>query len=494
MIASQAARAGSRERLAVCALAVLITLLYGTLAYLRLIRFDLTGFDAGIFDNVLWRIGHGFSDVSALTGFHHFSDHLSPLLLLATPLYAIAPGLGMPVLMFGQAASVALVGVATWLLADHLNLDQRARIGVLLMATIGAGAYNAAVIDVHEVGLALGPLAMTVVLAERHVRPRYYWIWPVLAAAARLDLALSVFLIGWLLRRTRRSYAKTAMWIGGTAFLLMAVWLVANSWEGTSFAFHFAHLDIESATQLPGAMLTHPGTALRPLLDPTMYGTLLVWLAGFTMIAPLRAARWLVPALPTVVIPVLGSWPQADMSHLHYWHVLLPMLAIASVRGFAKSEILQQRAIYLAVGAILITWLAMPIFKPSFGDDLADEQATVDYLAARPGLSVAVPGPLVPHVSQRESVMQLPTPFACPTVPTARFSGPERAPDVVATYTRVIEEPATPAAATLASSLTRYYQLEAKFGEISVWALREEPPASVYQIYCGATDDSANSS
>lgn len=485
----------SRERRLVYLFLAGITLLYATLEFLRLVRFDLTGFDAGIFDNVLWRLGHGYSDVSALTGFHHFSDHLSPLLLLLVPLYAIAPALGMPLLMLAQAASVALVGLATWLLADHLELEPRARLAILLMATIGAGAYNAAVIDVHEVGLALGPLAMMIALAERRTPMRFYWVWPALAAAARIDLALSVVIIGLLLMSTRRTHALVAIRIGTTAFALMALWLLINPWAGTSFSFHFAHLGIESATELPGAILTHPGAALRPLLDPTMYGTLLIWLAGFTFVAPLRAARWILPALPTMVIPVLGSWQQADQPHLHYWHVLLPMLAIAAVFGFAKLVPLQPFGTYLAVGAILITWLLMPIFKPPFGDDLTDEIATVAYLNEYPGLAVAVPGDIVPHVAEREAVMQLPTPFSCPTHPVARFSGPERPPDLVAVYTRTVEPPATEPYETVASVLSSYYRLDRTFGELSVWALREEPPADSYQIYCGAAgEDAANSS
>lgn len=480
------------QRRAVYAVIVGIGTLYAVLALLRLTRFDMTAFDAGIFDNVLWRLGNGYNDVSDLTGSHHLSDHMSPLMLLAVPLYALLPDLGLPFLIVVQAASVALVALAGWLLAVHEGLDDRSRWAILLVATLGAGAYNAATIDIHEVGLAVGPLAMTAVLALRGARLRTYWIWPVLAAMARVDIAVSVLIIGLLVRRKRPAHGRVAIVVGGVVATAMATWLLVNPWDGTSFAFHFAHLDIESATQLPGAALSNPGAALRPLLDPTMWGTVALWLAGFTAVAPLGAARWILPALPTVIIPVLGSWPQADKPHLHYWHVLLPMLTVAMVLGFARSRALQKRAFYLAILGVAVTWLFMPIFKPSFGQDLTDSKAVVAYLQASGEASVAVPGTIVPHVSQRPSVMQLPTPFACPTTPIASFKGPHRPPDLVAVPTNVMQQPATPAAATVADTLVDYYEQVEVFGGIEIWRRRGDLPPVAYELVCTA-DASENS-
>ena len=143
------------------------TVVFSVLGWLRFATFDMTAFDAGIFDNVLWRLANGYNDVTAITGAHHFSDHMSLLILLAVPLYALTPQFGLLALTVAQAASVALVPLAAWLLASHLDLDRRTRLIVLLVATAGAGTWNAALIDVHEVGLAVGPLAMTGVIAIR---------------------------------------------------------------------------------------------------------------------------------------------------------------------------------------------------------------------------------------------------------------------------------------------------------------------------------------
>jgi uncharacterized membrane protein len=260
----------NRARSAILILIGITTLAYAVIGLLRLTRFDMTAFDAGIFDNVLWRLSHGYNDVTAITGSHHFSDHMSPLMLAAVPLYALMPGLGLPILMVTQAISVGLVAVAVWMLAEHLDLDDRTTRAVVLVTLLGAGAYNAAVIDIHEVGLAVGPIALTVVLALRNSSLRRYWIWPTLAALARLDIAVAVLLIGVLLRRDRPRHAKVAVWIGSIATVGMAAWIILNPWEGTSFAYHFSHLGIDSAAELPGTILRHPVAALRPLLDPTM--------------------------------------------------------------------------------------------------------------------------------------------------------------------------------------------------------------------------------
>ena len=470
----------------------LVGIIYAVLALLRLVRFDLTAFDAGIFDNVLWRLGNGYNDVTAITGSHHFSDHMSLLLLLAVPLYAVAPGLGLPVLIVAQAVSVALVAVATWLLADHLELDDERRRAAVLVALIGAGAYNAALIDVHEVGLALGPLALTAVLAIRDHSLRTYWIWPVLAAAARFDLAVSVLIIGLLIRREHPRHGRVAIVVGAIMAAGMGLWLLLNPWEGTSFSFHFAHLAIDSAVELPGAVISNPRAALEPLFDPTMWGTIAIWLAGFMLLPPLRALRWLLPALPTVIIPILGSWQQADKPHLHYWHALLPMMAIATVYGLARSPELRNRAFYLAIGAVAITWVLMPLFKPSFSNDIGDDRATVAFLQDHPEASVAALGTLVPHITDRESVMQLPTPFACPTLPIASFTGPERPPDLVAFPGALRERAVTAAEITVVEVLDNYYAPLATFGRLEVWKLSGDIPANAYSAVCGP-EPSANS-
>ena len=447
----------------------------------------MTGFDAGIFDNVLWRLAHLHSDVSALTGSHHFSDHMSPLLLLAIPIYAVLPHLGLPILIVAQAVSVGLVGLAAWLLADEVGLDQQASRAVLVVTMLGAGAYNAAVIDVHEVGLALGPIALTAVLAMRDYPIRRYWIWPTLAAMARIDIAVTVLLIGFLLRKDHPNHARVAMGVGGIAVAVMGVWLVANPWEGTSFAYHFAHLGISSPGELPGAVFHNPLAAVRPLTDPTLLSSIAIWIAGFTVLAPLRAARWIVPALPTLIIPIFGSWQQADQAQLHYWHVLLPMLAIATVLGLAKSEQLQKRAIYLAMAGVLATWVFMPIFKPSFGNPLADQKDVVAFLEDQyPDASVAAIDVLVPHISTRPEVMQLPTPFACPTIPIASFRGPESPPRLVTVPTALFDDATTAASRTVVATVRRYYTQIAVFGGIEVWELAGNLPVSSYDVACTA--------
>ncbi|MDJ0663391.1 MAG: DUF2079 domain-containing protein [Acidimicrobiia bacterium] len=467
------------------AVGVGLFVLASTLALLRLATFDLTAFDAGIFDNVLWRLAHGYDDVTAITGAHHFSDHMSLLILFFVPIYALTPQLGLPALMVAQAASVSLVPFAAWLLAQHLGLDRRTRLSILLVTAAGAGTWNAALIDVHEVGLAVGPLAMTGVMAIREDPLRRYWIWPALAASSRLDIAVSVVLIGLLLRRERPQHARIALILGGVMATLMSAWLLLNPWEGTSFGFHFAHLGIDTATDLPGALLTSPSAAIEPLFDLTMLGTLAIWLIGFTVAAPLAGWRWILPALPTLAIPVLGSWPQADEPHLHYWHVLLPMLAIAMVTGLARKPNLGKYFFYSAVAGVAVTWVFMGVFKPSFNNDTADERAVVSFLEARPSESVASIGYLVPHVSQREVVMQLPTPFACPMPPVAHFTGPPSPPDLVALRTVDLESPANPATAQVSRTLRDHYRLLETIGDYQVWRSLGTIPVDGYDIVCG---------
>lgn len=492
MTPEASSRPDHTRRIAYTVIAV-VTLIYAVVGVLRLVRFDMTAFDAGIFDNVLWRLANGYNDVSALTGSHHFSDHMSPLMLLAVPIYAVVPHLALPILMILQAVSVGLVGVAVWMLAEQLELGEQAKRAVLLVSLAGAGAYNAAVIDIHEVGLAVGPIALTAVLAWRGAALRRYWIWPLLASLARIDIAVTVVLIGLLVRRQQPRHARIAMGIGGSVALALGIWLLANPWDGTSFAFHFAHLGIESATELPGAVLRDPIAALRPLVNTTFWGSALAWVLGFSAVGLWRAGKWIVPALPTLIIPFLGSWPSADRAHVHYWHVLLPMLAIATVFAIASSRELQRRAIYIAAFGVAMSWVLMPILKPSFTNSIDDERAVVEFLEHEyPSASVAVLDTIVPHVSTRPEVMQLPTPFACPTSPLASFKGPDEPPELVSIPTAVLDNPVTDAAFTVTIVLQEYYEPVAVFGGLEVWQLSRTPPPEVYDGFCTASAENSS--
>jgi len=79
----------------------------------------------------------------------------------------------------------------------------------------------------------------------------------------------------------------------------------------------------------------------------------------------------------------------------------------------------------------------------------------------------------------------LPTPFACPTIPIASFDGPAAPPDLVALPTAVLQQPATPAAGTVARVLESYYEPLAEFGGLEIWGVAGEVPTTVYGITCG---------
>jgi hypothetical protein len=89
-------------------------------------------------------------------------------------------------------------------------------------------------------------------------------------------------------------------------------------------------------------------------------------------------------------------------------------------------------------------------------------------------------------------VMQLPTPFACPTIPIAAFRGPDAPPQLVTVPTAIFEDPATASARTVAATVRAYYSPIALFGNIEVWQLTGDIPASSYDVVCTA-DASENS-
>lgn len=457
---------------------MLVTLGYAALAVNRYLTFKVQPFDTGVFANVLWRLAHGYDDVSALTGVHHFADHPSGLVLGLVPMARVAGDLIVPLLLVLQAMSVGLVGWATWRIASVFDLSAHLRWLLLAAALIGPGAYFAAVGEFHESGLALGPLAMTIAGGLEERQTRLYWIWPLLAALARVELALAILILGLVLWRLgRRRPANGVVWIGATVSLLLVGWLVFNPWEGASVSGHLGHLGSSPGEAL-GAAIRTPGVALEPLLNTVMIGALAFWLLQFGILAPLRGAAFLLPALPLIAIPILGSWPPADPWYEHYWHVLLPLLPAASAYGMTKNDRARRLSPALIGFGIILTWVFLGPFSSATPDflriqplrpDVASEQQVVETV---PGSSISAPGQLVPHLADRESIHWFPLPFVCSeaarnTIPGYR--SPTSPPEVV------IEEPESPMTDDEREQLdlmlvTGYYPRQ-EIGPFVVWDL-----------------------
>ncbi len=411
---------------------------YSLLALRRVWELKANAFDAGFINNVLYKVSSGFGDVSGLTGVGHFVDHASPLLLLAIPLYWIDASHAYAALLVLQAVSVAMVGLAVWLIAEALGLTRGRRYAALLYALASPAAYWAIITELHLTGLSMGLVAMTVAGTYRRWRLRYFWVLPFLASLARIEIALTVVVVGLLLIPVSRSHSKTTIAIGATIAGVLAVFMIAAPEQGSSVGAHFEYLGVESVSQVPMAALRQPVAVIRQLLDPVFMISAFVWFVLAGIVLPYRSSRWLLVGVPMLLVAAIGSPWFADLWYQHYWNFLFVGAAIAFVLSLGVSSWSDRGSIALAVVVTCAAWFvpSMIYISPSFSlfyPAASDAEHQAAAVATSTSGSLSTMSTLVLPGSQREWVYLFPNPFACSESQFAYFARSGPAPDVVIT-------------------------------------------------------------
>ena len=393
-------------------------LLQSSYALLRYLTFRTRALDAGLVNNVLWRLSHGYDDVSGLTGVSLFADHLNVGLLSLLPLYAGIPELGLPLLYVLQAGSISLVGWAVWRVAAAIHLRTSVAAYLTLSSVFGPAAFFAGQVDIQPSTLALGPLGMALANAVEGGKRWSLVAWSLIAASLRQEMAVAVLVLGLVLWWSRRrNEGRTIALTGAVVTIGMAAWLLSDPSPGGSLAVHLGHLG-SNTTEILATLRSAPWRALGPIGDPSNLVGAFFWLAPFAVVAPLLAWRWLLMAAPLAAIAVLGVWGGADNFYEHYWHGLL--LAAPVATAFAVASRPKLSRLVMVGGGVLtvVTWLLMgplrfPAAAPPPDLTVADEKLVVAFVEAADARSVVVPTRLAPRLSGRPQIDLYPRPVFC---------------------------------------------------------------------------------
>ncbi len=454
-------------------LVVLAAAALASLAVVRYLQLNNGGYDTAIYGNTLWRLAHGFSGESAITGIHLFTDHVPPLLLLFVPIFRFGIDVGICSLLVAGAISLGLVGFAVLRLGRLQRLDEKLLFFFVAITMLGPGTVLVSQFGFHDTTLGLGPLAMTIVEGMNPRRHRLWWCWPLLAAFSRQEIAAAVIVAGLLLWRSNRRAAVTVVAIGGGVLAAAVVWLLAISSVGSMAGYHFAHLGATPSEILRGA-IRDPGAALAPVFDRMAVASFVVWLLPFGLIAVLRAWRWLLVAFPLVAIPVFGTWAAADSYWEHYWHILLVPAALGSVLGFGLlSDWWRRLYPLLTVALLVLTWV---LWAPDLGgvfDVSADPTARAVYQEASAAPDAALstsPGTLA-RLSGRKTVMVFPRPFLCLQDTFGYFEGPPAPPDMVVSDARLEDRFSVGSWDRITDVLDAAYEPQAIDADVTIWRM-----------------------
>lgn len=410
--------------------AAVLALLYAAVGLLRHATFRSTGFDLGIFDQAIWHFGRLEAPGSSLKDLPSlFGDHFSPILALLAPLGAC--GCGPAPLIVAQALLVAASVVPVVLFARR-----RAGPGGALLLGVGYGLFcgiqSAVAFDFHEVAFAPLLIAWAALFTDRE-----QWRRAVACVLALLlvkeDLAFLVVAYALWFGLQRRPREALVCLVAGALWYAAATRLwIPHFADGRPFSYW----SYDQVGRTPGEALrnaiTRPLETARIFFSPAEKTRTLAVLFGAFGFLPLLSID-IVLAAPLLAERMFSDnakyWTLQD----HYSLAIAPVLAIGAARALplvsgligARVAALRERPLAAwACGAIAAGGVAS-CAAFALGDlartstyRVPEARRGAPRALARipPRASVAATNHLVPHVSQRDTVVLL-----GPRLPPVRF-------------------------------------------------------------------------
>lgn len=404
---------------ALAALAGVLAVLYAAVGLLRHATYRSTGFDLGIFDQAVWQLGRLDAPASSIKDLPSlFGDHFSPILVALAPLGAC--DCGPAPLIVAQALLIAASVVPVVLFARP-----RLGSGGALALGVGYGLFcgiqSAVAFDFHEVAFAPLLIAWAALFADRG-----HWPRALLCALALLlvkeDLAFLVLAFGaWFGLQRRPREALVCVAAGATWYWGVTKQVIPHFAGGRPFGYwSYGQLGDSPGEALRHA-LTHPVQTLKLFVTPAEKVKTLAVLFGAFGFLPLLSIE-LVLAAPLLAERMFSDnakyWTLQD----HYSLTIAPVLAIGAARALPfvvglvgerwrppRGWPLQRVACagIALVGVASCAGFALgDLAKPSsytVPDARRGAAGALDRVP--PSASVAATNHLVPHLSERATIV-----------------------------------------------------------------------------------------
>jgi uncharacterized membrane protein len=409
----------------------LMVLAYSLLCLIRHWRFESSGYDLGIQDQVIWHYSRFERPDGSIMGLPNMlGDHFDPLQMVLAPLYWISPH--VETLLIAQAVLLMLPMFPIFAFT-------RKRLGRLpaycfsLAYSIFWGIQYAAQFDFHDLSLGV-PLAASAIYAMDENRRKWFWASVLLLPFVKEDMCLLVVFFGltllftkWLRKNPGFSYGEGAALVGYGIFMF---WLETHVLKlyftgGKQIFTHWVYNGI--GTGPLQALLT---IILHPLRVAGIYfsdAKKIRTMAG--MFAPFLFLPFCSP-LSILAIPLISEKMLADQTNFwgflyHYCAVLSPVLAMAAADGLSNLSRRMDRTPWgrafrkgilpISAAVLLLNIAALPIhgalrnlWDPAYYR--YSETNTVGSWALKmipPDASVLAQDAIVPHLSHRQTIHSL---------------------------------------------------------------------------------------
>jgi len=397
------------------------------LAILRHASFNSSGFDLGIYDQVVWNTLHGRIFFYTTTGqpLLHLSNHADPILFLVAPFYLIYSG--PETLLFLQAAAIGLGGLPVfWLAREKLESDL-AGISLLLAYLLFPTLEVVTLWDFHPPALAVGFLMYAFYFLIKR-RRGWFLLFAVLAMACKEHIALVVLFMGLYALFRYRDWALgvTTVVLAIGYFITVMYWIIPtySVIDRHLFLGYYSHLG-NSPLEIVTTAVTRPDLVLQAIWQPAKLGYLRDVLTPFAYL-PLLGLPVLLIGLPVFAINLLSTnQAMYDASGGQYGADVAPWLAWGAVygafylrQGLARlwpgSRRWLTHVISLSLLATSVVWHVFHGLSPLALSAPHWVITDHDRLAKRfisqipPDASISAQAKLYPHLSNRTIAYQLP--------------------------------------------------------------------------------------
>jgi uncharacterized membrane protein len=425
-----------KSRLAALALFLLVAgsvATYGWLVNERHNRFNSTGYDLAIKEQVIWNTAHGRFFASSVEVENAFADHFQPVMLALVPLYLLAPSPRL--LLWVQVVGLAVGAIPLYRLV-------RRRLNSTGLALALAAAYLlypasgfVARFDFHPEALTIPVFIFAFDALDRgDMRGASLWLLVPLLSKENLGFSVAVFGLYAALFQRRVRFGLTWAGVGLAVSSVTMFWLIPTLRHGPSDTLARYDWLGETLGQIVWTLIARPRYVWQNLADLNRGLYLLQLLVPTGFLALIGLPEFLLAA-PGLVINLLAQHHCQAEIYCQYTVPIVPFVFIATLVGLQRlGHFLRYQWTWYVIGLAVVplSVLALGIDHPfteaqELPDplvNLSNAEAVYRALAVvPPGLSTVTTNAYAPHLAQREGlyIIGIPAQREPPTDPDVVF-------------------------------------------------------------------------
>ena len=412
---------------------LLFVLAYGWLAVTRHQRFNSTGFDLAINEQILWNTLNGRFFASSLEVNNSFADHFRPFLLAVLPFYALFQR--PETLLIWQTAVLASAAVPIYLLAIVKLQDKVIALLLALMYLLYPAVGFIARFDFH-----IEVVAIPAFVAAFLAMDRKRWAWAtfflIIPLLAKENMGLTVAMFGLYAIILLRNYRWGLAWIilGIFTFAATTFWLLPAIRGGALDAFdRYGWLGNSPIGMLAG-LITKPGLVWQHIVTPDRMAYLVQLFLPIGFLALLGLPE-LFLALPGFATNLLADHFCQPTIYCQYAVPIVPFIFIATIVGLFRLKKWWGSAAgvrYLTIILVAFTFFSYLRSNPFTYQQIIPpalqqlENAGIVRMALSvvpKEVSVVTTNDYAPHLAQREGlfILGIPAQKETPTSPDVIF-------------------------------------------------------------------------